>query len=108
MSLTLHLQKYLTSVVVPLIGSWNVQSNGATASSSASASATTRKSFSSCAGLDLVPLHPDLSLLRSSDLGSRIKWVQVNCLERLPFANEEFDFVHIKRLAHGIPEDKVS
>jgi hypothetical protein len=48
-------------------------------------------------------------------------------LERLPFPNEEFDFVfvvtcrslcdicsnaitcrHIKRIAHGIPEDKVS
>ncbi|KAI9465573.1 hypothetical protein BJY52DRAFT_593170 [Lactarius psammicola] len=57
-------------------------------------------------GLDLVPLHPDLSLLRSSDLGSRITWVQANCLEGLPFPNEEFDFVHIKRLAHGIPEDK--
>ncbi|KAH9065482.1 hypothetical protein EDB87DRAFT_1555929 [Lactarius vividus] len=56
--------------------------------------------------LDLVPLHPDLSLLRSSDLGSRISWVQANCLEGLPFPNEEFDFVHIKRLAHGIPEDK--
>lgn len=57
-------------------------------------------------GLDLVPLHPDLSLLRSSDLGSRITWVQANCLDGLPFPNEEFDFVHIKRLAHGIPEDK--
>ncbi|KAH8989659.1 hypothetical protein EDB86DRAFT_3080919 [Lactarius hatsudake] len=56
--------------------------------------------------LDLVPLHPDLSLLRSSDLGSRITWLQANCLEGLPFPNEEFDFVHIKRLAHGIPEDK--
>ncbi|KAI0269749.1 hypothetical protein BC834DRAFT_569124 [Gloeopeniophorella convolvens] len=57
-------------------------------------------------GLDLVPLHPDLSHLRSSDLGSRITWVQANCLEGLPFPNEEFDFVHIKRIAHGIPEDK--
>ncbi|KAF8272206.1 hypothetical protein EI94DRAFT_1796342 [Lactarius quietus] len=54
-------------------------------------------------GLDLVPLHPDLSLLRSSDLGSRITWVQANWSS---FSKEEFDFVHIKRLAHGIPEDK--
>ena len=60
-----------------------------------------------------MPLHPDLSLLRSSDLGSRITWVQTNwlvdpspsfivtpltvfhmlSLEGLPFPNEEFDFV---------------
>ncbi|KAI9510592.1 hypothetical protein F5148DRAFT_976528 [Russula earlei] len=57
-------------------------------------------------GLDLVPLHPDLSHLGSSDLASRIKWVQANCLEALPFPNEEFDFVHVKRIARGIPEDK--
>ncbi|KAI0056109.1 hypothetical protein BV25DRAFT_1771447, partial [Artomyces pyxidatus] len=56
--------------------------------------------------LDLVPLHPDLSHLRSSDLPSRITWVQANCLEGLPFPNEEFDFVHIKRIALGVPEDK--
>ena|SRR5712671_6692767 len=31
-------------------------------------------------GLDLVPLQPDLSHLRSSDLGSRIRWVQANWL----------------------------
>ncbi|KAI0252378.1 hypothetical protein BJV78DRAFT_351287 [Lactifluus subvellereus] len=57
-------------------------------------------------GLDLVPLHPNLSRLRSSNLSSRITWVKTNCLQGLPFSNEEFDFVHIKRLAHGIPEDK--
>ncbi|KAA1469908.1 hypothetical protein DENSPDRAFT_928486 [Dentipellis sp. KUC8613] len=56
-------------------------------------------------GIDLIPLHPDLSHF-SSDLGSRITWMQVNCLEGLPFPNEEFDYVHIKRIAHGIPEDK--
>ena len=33
-----------------------------------------------CPGLDLVPLHPDLSHLRSSDLDSRITWVQANWL----------------------------
>ncbi|KAI0052694.1 hypothetical protein FA95DRAFT_1592645 [Auriscalpium vulgare] len=57
-------------------------------------------------GLDLVPLHPDLSHLRSTDLSARITWVQANCLEGLPFPNDEFDFVHVKRIAHGIPEDK--
>ncbi|KAJ7819382.1 hypothetical protein B0H14DRAFT_3737686 [Mycena olivaceomarginata] len=54
-------------------------------------------------GLDVVPLHPDLG---ASELSTRITWVQANFLEGLPFPNEEFDFVHIKRIALGVPEDK--
>ncbi|KAJ7069768.1 hypothetical protein C8F01DRAFT_1113905 [Mycena amicta] len=54
-------------------------------------------------GLDLVPLHPNLG---TSGLASRITWVQANFLEGLPFPNDEFDFVHIKRIALGVPEDK--
>ncbi|KAF7288545.1 Methyltransf-25 domain-containing protein [Mycena chlorophos] len=54
-------------------------------------------------GLDVVPLHPNLG---SSELASRITWVQANFLEGLPFPNDEFDFVHIKRIALGVPEDK--
>ncbi|KAJ7175947.1 hypothetical protein C8R46DRAFT_1080142 [Mycena filopes] len=54
-------------------------------------------------GVDVVPLHPDLG---SSELSSRITWVQANFLEGLPFPNDEFDFVHIKRIALGVPEDK--
>ena len=50
-----------------------------TASSSVSEISIT---FNTCllhfAGLDLVPLHPDLSHLRSSDLDSRITWMQSN------------------------------
>ncbi|KAH8825226.1 hypothetical protein DL96DRAFT_1712246 [Flagelloscypha sp. PMI_526] len=57
-------------------------------------------------GLDLVPLHPDLRKVGSSELADRITWVQGNFLEGLPFPNEEFDFVHIKRIAMGVPEDK--
>ncbi|KAF8231777.1 hypothetical protein L208DRAFT_1398447 [Tricholoma matsutake] len=57
-------------------------------------------------GLDIVPLHPDLQQVGSPDLASRITWVQTNFLEGLPFPNEEFDFVHIKRIALGVPEDK--
>ncbi|EPQ54467.1 hypothetical protein GLOTRDRAFT_121617 [Gloeophyllum trabeum ATCC 11539] len=57
-------------------------------------------------GLDVVPLHPDLPQVGSSDLASRITWVQANFLEGLPFPNEEFDFVHVKRIARGVPEDK--
>ncbi|KAH8104809.1 hypothetical protein BXZ70DRAFT_618872 [Cristinia sonorae] len=57
-------------------------------------------------GLDIVPLHPDLQLVGSSQLASRITWVQGNFLEPLPFQDEEFDYVHIKRIARGVPEDK--
>ncbi|KAF8965139.1 hypothetical protein BDZ97DRAFT_1904235 [Flammula alnicola] len=56
--------------------------------------------------LDIVPLHPDLQNVGSPDLASRITWVQYNFLDGLPFQNEEFDFVHIKRIALGVPEDK--
>ncbi|KAF8158083.1 hypothetical protein B0H34DRAFT_440662 [Crassisporium funariophilum] len=57
-------------------------------------------------GLDIVPLHPNLQNVGSPDLASRITWVQHNFLDGLPFQNEEFDFVHIKRIALGVPEDK--
>ncbi|KAJ7600716.1 hypothetical protein C8J56DRAFT_15829 [Mycena floridula] len=57
-------------------------------------------------GLDIVPLHPDLQQVGSVDLASRITWVQANFLEGLPFPNEEFDYVHIKRISLGVPEDK--
>ncbi|KAF4617321.1 hypothetical protein D9613_006139 [Agrocybe pediades] len=56
--------------------------------------------------LDIVPLHPNLHNLGSSDLASRVTWVQHNFLETLPFQDEEFDFVHIKRIALGVPEDR--
>ncbi|KAI8978791.1 hypothetical protein BD414DRAFT_538707 [Trametes punicea] len=57
-------------------------------------------------GLDIVPLHPDLVQVGSFDLASRITWVQANFLERLPFPNEEFDYVRLVRVARGVPEDK--
>ncbi|KAG2757942.1 hypothetical protein P692DRAFT_201680972, partial [Suillus brevipes Sb2] len=58
--------------------------------------------------LDIVSLHPDLQrLCRDKDLVRRISWVQGNFLEGLPkFANDSFDFVHVKRIARGVPEDK--
>ncbi|KAL4250784.1 hypothetical protein ABKN59_006099 [Abortiporus biennis] len=56
-------------------------------------------------GVDIVPLYPDLHQV-GSPLASRITWVQANILERLPFQDEEFDYVHIKRIARGVPEDK--
>ncbi|KDQ62491.1 hypothetical protein JAAARDRAFT_170906 [Jaapia argillacea MUCL 33604] len=57
-------------------------------------------------GLDIVPLHPDLQQVGLFDLASRVTWVQANFLDKLPFPNEEFDYVHIKRIARGVPEDK--
>ncbi|KAK7469316.1 hypothetical protein VKT23_003797 [Stygiomarasmius scandens] len=57
-------------------------------------------------GLDIVPLHPDLQQVGSADLARRVTWHQGNFLEGLPFPNEEFDFVHIKRIGMGVPEDK--
>lgn len=44
-------------------------------------------------GLDIVPLQPDLKRVGSSNMASRITWVQSNFLEALPFPDEEFDFV---------------
>ncbi|KAG0700023.1 S-adenosyl-L-methionine-dependent methyltransferase [Suillus ampliporus] len=59
-------------------------------------------------GLDIVSLHPDLAHTpKDKDLIKRVSWVQANFLEGLPFANEQFDFVHVKRIARGVPEDKV-
>ncbi|KAJ3801514.1 hypothetical protein GGU11DRAFT_674742 [Lentinula aff. detonsa] len=56
-------------------------------------------------GLDIVPIQPDLQQVGSAD-SHRVTWVQGNFLEGLPFPNEEFDFVHIKRISLGVPEDK--
>ncbi|THV00856.1 hypothetical protein K435DRAFT_854375 [Dendrothele bispora CBS 962.96] len=57
-------------------------------------------------GIDVVPLHPDLQQVGSADLARRVIWHQCNFLDGLPFPNEEFDFVHIKRIGMGVPEDK--
>ncbi|KAG2129144.1 hypothetical protein DEU56DRAFT_704109, partial [Suillus clintonianus] len=57
--------------------------------------------------LDIVSLQPDLvRVSKDKDLARRVNWVQANFLEGLPFANESFDFVHVKRIARGVPEDK--
>ncbi|TDL17246.1 hypothetical protein BD410DRAFT_580873 [Rickenella mellea] len=57
-------------------------------------------------GVDIVPLQPDLQRVGSSDIASRVTWVQANFLDGLPFPNDEFDFVHIMRIARAVPEDK--
>ncbi|KAG8894380.1 hypothetical protein FRB99_001317, partial [Tulasnella sp. 403] len=43
---------------------------------------------------------------RPLKLNQRIKWVQGNFLEKLPFPDGYFDFVHVRRIARGVPEDK--
>ena len=57
-------------------------------------------------GLDLVPIQPDLMRVSQPNLAVRVRWVLSNFLERLPFADAEFDFVHMRRVARGVPEDR--
>ncbi|KAI6041391.1 hypothetical protein EDC04DRAFT_2565773 [Pisolithus marmoratus] len=61
-------------------------------------------SESTFVGLDIVPIQPNLSRLPGG-ISKRVSWVHANFLEHLPFSDEEFDFVHIKRIARGVPED---
>ncbi|KAG8796833.1 hypothetical protein FRC17_007930, partial [Serendipita sp. 399] len=56
-------------------------------------------------GLDIAPIQPSLSLLVPK-LASRIRWINANFLEPLPFPTSYFDFVHIRRIARGVPEHK--
>lgn len=47
----------------------------------------------------------DTKLLESA---RRIKWVHHNFLsKRLPFKDAEFDYIHVRGIAAGVPEDKV-
>lgn len=47
--------------------------------------------------------------LPSNSIYNRIKWVLHNFLtKRLPFKDDEFDLIHIRGIAQGIPEDDVS
>ncbi|KAF8578606.1 hypothetical protein K439DRAFT_1621189 [Ramaria rubella] len=39
-------------------------------------------------------------------LAARITWVLANFLEPLPFKSGDFDFVHVRRVARGVPEDR--
>ncbi|KAF9512047.1 hypothetical protein BS47DRAFT_1115948 [Hydnum rufescens UP504] len=63
-------------------------------------------------GLDQDPIFPDLETLEqhddnpSSSMYSKIQFVQADFLAGLPFQDCEFDFVHVKGIAAGIPEDK--
>ncbi|KZV93841.1 hypothetical protein EXIGLDRAFT_835431 [Exidia glandulosa HHB12029] len=57
-------------------------------------------------GFDLVPVQINLSLAHPS-IASRVEWVHGNFLtHKLPFADGEFDHVHIRYISRGVPEDK--
>ncbi|KAG9053357.1 hypothetical protein FS842_008311 [Serendipita sp. 407] len=57
------------------------------------------KDASLLVGFDLVAIQPASSLLHD-----RIRWVQGNILDGLPFADQTFDFVRMSRIAMGLPE----
>ncbi|KAL5635858.1 hypothetical protein ACGC1H_004606 [Rhizoctonia solani] len=69
-------------------------------------------------GFDLVPIQPCLERVTSRSglstskdhadlrLHERIRWVHGNFLEKLPFQDDEFDFVRCRKIARGVPESK--
>ncbi|KAI5835965.1 hypothetical protein K523DRAFT_343927 [Schizophyllum commune Tattone D] len=57
-------------------------------------------------GFDLAAIQVPLQFMDSS-LASRITWTHGNFLTtKLPFDDDEFDHVHIKSIARGVPENK--
>ncbi|EPT01481.1 hypothetical protein FOMPIDRAFT_56317 [Fomitopsis schrenkii] len=57
-------------------------------------------------GYDLMNVQIPLWVLED-DVAARIEWVHGNLLrQRLPFDDEEFDYVHINGLAFAVPENK--
>ncbi|TKY85143.1 hypothetical protein EX895_006223 [Sporisorium graminicola] len=57
-------------------------------------------------GLDIVPIQPPMASLADPDLEHRVSWVVANFLEPLPFPDASFDYVHIRYILQGVPEDK--
>ncbi|TDL25799.1 S-adenosyl-L-methionine-dependent methyltransferase [Rickenella mellea] len=59
-------------------------------------------------GFDIADIQPDLTQkkMEIGDLHKRITWVHGNFLERLPFLDEEFEFVRIHDIGLGVPEDE--
>ncbi|PVG01983.1 S-adenosyl-L-methionine-dependent methyltransferase [Serendipita vermifera] len=58
-------------------------------------------------GHDIVPIQPDLDNIDlDPTIRQRIRWVNGNFLQRLPFENESFDYVRCVNVAKGVPEDK--
>lgn len=59
-------------------------------------------------GLDVVPIQTPLSVFNDPDLERRVSWVVANFLEELPFPDNSFDFVQMRFVGTGIPEEKWS
>lgn len=57
-------------------------------------------------GLDIVPIQPPLEQLGDEDLEQRVSWVVANFLDPLPFPDASFDYVHVRFILQGVPEDK--
>ena len=57
-------------------------------------------------GLDIVPIQPPMHQLADPDLHHRVSWVVANFLEPLPFPDASFDYVHVRFILQGVPEDK--
>ncbi|KAG8763991.1 hypothetical protein FRC11_007041 [Ceratobasidium sp. 423] len=69
-------------------------------------------------GFDLVPIQPSLERVTSRSgastskhhtdlrLHERIRWVHGNFLHKLPFSDNEFDYVRCRKIARGVPESK--
>ncbi|KAF7964764.1 hypothetical protein HWV62_3146 [Athelia sp. TMB] len=69
---------------------------------------TAAKAWPDCdiVGFDLVDIQIPIHILKDPAL-SRISFVHGNFLStRLPFDDDEFDHVHIKDIARGVPENK--
>ncbi|KAF9654185.1 hypothetical protein BDM02DRAFT_3125103 [Thelephora ganbajun] len=57
-------------------------------------------------GFDLVNIQPPASYLDPS-ISKRVTWIHGNFLtKRLPFDEDEFDYVRVKFIAKGVPENK--
>lgn len=60
---------------------------------------------STVVGFDIERTQPRLNVLAKS-VSRRLKWVQGNLLEPLPFLTAQFDFVRMVRMGLHIPEDE--
>lgn len=60
---------------------------------------------STVVGFDIESTQPRSNVLEKS-VSRRLKWVQGNLLEQLPFLNGQFDFVRMVRMGLHIPEDE--
>ncbi|KAG1905449.1 uncharacterized protein F5891DRAFT_1009359 [Suillus fuscotomentosus] len=56
-------------------------------------------------GFDIERMQPGFNVLEKS-VSRRLRWVQGNLLEQLPFTTNQFDFVRMVRMGLHIPEDE--